>query len=108
MALARGLFRLARCDGGRLPCRRCWRRGGARIRGVVSGWPRGWRPVEAPATPLAPFLSQLLPCQMPRPCFVSLCRRRARKGAGLEGPGEGSDWLRGQASRRLGQKPIGT
>eukprot|EP00962_Isochrysis_galbana_P055889 scaffold27703_cov115-Isochrysis_galbana.AAC.1 len=26
---------------------------GARIRSVVSGWPRGWRPVEAPATPLA-------------------------------------------------------
>eukprot|EP00962_Isochrysis_galbana_P033148 scaffold11037_cov124-Isochrysis_galbana.AAC.2 len=45
---------------------------GARIRGVVSGWPRGRRPVEASATPLAPFISQLLPCHMARPCFVAL------------------------------------
>eukprot|EP00962_Isochrysis_galbana_P034951 scaffold11915_cov121-Isochrysis_galbana.AAC.4 len=46
---------------------------GAPIRGVVSGWPSGLRPVEAPATPLAPFLSQLLPCHMPRPCALFGC-----------------------------------
>eukprot|EP00962_Isochrysis_galbana_P012393 scaffold3501_cov113-Isochrysis_galbana.AAC.2 len=81
---------------------------GARIRGVVSGWQRGWRPVEAPATPLAPFLSQLLPCHIPRPCTLALCAEgdwALERGVGLGWTRTLRERARRAGGRRRGQKP---